>query len=191
MNHKSDILKYNLTIWLTIILISTLVKCILKRELLFNSDWAYISYATLIGILIYSLITKNLIVLIIKKFKIKNKKNIDNLIDIIKWTTIYTIKNIIYTYLKYDKVTFNKDFFKLSGGILLGFILFNIFIKKYIPASNLGTYRIIKFSIGLFLGYTIRDGTISSELIYNLIGYIIALIIYFKIIIKFIPEFLL
>jgi hypothetical protein len=189
-----DLIEHDLTIWGTIIIISNLVHCKINNKDPFNSDWFYYSLASLFGLSIHSLITSKLTIYIIKKFNIK-KYNIKLAIaDTVKWMTVYILNNIIFTYIKNKNITFDDKWFKLYGGIILGYIIFDLFIEKDIyNSSNKNpdfTISIFKSALGIFVGYFITYGYVHTDFIHMLISIEISLIFYYFIVKKFIPSIL-
>ena len=194
MNYNSNLIKHDLTIWLTIVIISNFINSNFKNKNLFNIDWFYYSIFFLFGLSIHSLFTSRITVYIVNKYNIKNQNIIDALIDIIKWSTVYIINNILFTYFKNNEIIFDERWFKLYGGIILGYILFDLIVKKEISKINNDPDLLIdlfKSTISLFLGFFISEGYIHIDFIHNLSSVLFALIIYYIFVKKIIPSLLL
>lgn len=196
LNYCDDnLVKHNLTVWLTVIIISNIVHCHIKNKNPFNSDWFYYSLASLFGLTIHSLITCKISIYIIKKFNIKKFNVKLAIVDTIKWLTVYMVNNIIFSYIKNKEISFDDDWFKLYGGIILGYILFDLLIEKDISSLSKKdpdfVIDIFKSALGIFMGYFISYGYIHTDLFHMLISIEISLIIYYIIVRKFIPSILL
>ena len=195
MNNDNNIIKHDITLWGTVIIISNIVYCFFKNKIPFDIDWCYYSVASLFGFVIHSLITSNLTVYLIKKFKIKNHNIKLALSDIIKWTTVYIITNIIILYINNDEIIFDKIIFKLYSGIILGYVIFDLLIEKDIADLSKNNQNFIidifKTAVAMFLGYFISDGYIHTDFIHILTSVEVGLIIFYVIIHKLLPSLLL
>ena len=188
------LIQHDLTIWITVIVISNFIYCNLKNKNCFDNDWFYYSLASLFGLTIHSLFTNKITLLIIKKFNITDYNVKLALVDAIKWSTVYICNNILFTYLKNKKVTFDKNWFKLYGGIILGYIVFDLFIEKKLSSlSNNQDFSIdaFKLVIGIFVGYFLSYGFVHIDFFYTTISIVVALIVYYILVKKFIPPILL
>ena len=195
MNNDNNIIKHDLTLWVTVIIISNIVHCFFKNNLPFDIDWWYYSIVSLFGFVIHCLITSNLTVYLIKKFKIKNYNIKLALSDIIKWSTVYIITNIIVSYIKNDEIIFDKIIFKLYSGIILGYVIFDLLMEKDIADLSKNNQNFIidifKTAFAMFLGYFIMDGYIHTDFIHILTSVEIGLVIFHVIIHKLLPSILL
>ena len=191
MNNDTELVQHDLSIWLTVIVISNFIYCNLKNKDCFDNDWFYYSLASLFGLTIHSLSTSKITLFIIKKFNITDYNVKLAIADTIKWSTVYICNNILFTYLKNKKVTFDENWFKLYGGIILGYIIFDLLIEQEInklynnPEFNI---NIFKSTIGIFIGYFLSYGFVHVDFLYMAISIEVALIIYYIFVKKFIPS---
>ena len=187
-----EIVKHNLTIWITVIVVSNLVLCNFKKKLPFDNDWLFYSIGGLLGLSIHSLVTSKITLFIIKKFNIKDYNIKVALVDTIKWTTIYIINNMLFTYLKHKQISYDLEWFKLYGGIILGYIIFNLFfvVKIYKLAKGNPEFGIdiFKSSIGIFIGYLLTHGNVHIDFFHASLSVVISFIFYYLIVQKFIPS---
>jgi hypothetical protein len=194
MDNDEKLIKHDLTVWVTIVIVYNFVNSNLKDKSPFDLDWFYFSIASLFGLIIHSLFTSKLTLLIIKKFNIKDYNIKLSIVEFIKWSTIYIVNNILFTYLKNKKVTFNKEWIKLYGGIILGYILFNLLIGKAILKLSENNTNIMtdtfKTMIGIFLGYYLSHGHVHIDFYRAFFSIQISLILYYIIINKNIPSLL-
>ena len=190
-----EIVKHDLTIWFTVIIISNLIICNLKKKDPYDNDWLYYSIGSLLGLSIHSVLTSKITLYIIKKFNIKDHKVKLAIVDSIKWTTVYILNNMLFSYLKHKKIIYDDSWFKLYGGIILGYILFDLLLEEKIYILSKGNHRfgteIFKSSIGIFIGYLLSYGTVHMDFFHTGLGISISLIIYFLFVQKFIPSILL
>jgi hypothetical protein len=102
---------------------------------------------------------------------------------------------MLFTYLKHKQVIYNLEWFKLYGGIILGYILFNLLfvVKIYNLAKGNPRFgiNIFKSSIGIFIGYYLTYGNIHLDFFHSSLSVVISFIFYYLIIQKFIPSVLL
>ena len=194
MNNNDKLIKHDLTIWLTIIIVFNFINSNLKYKEPFDMDWLYYSIASLFGLTIHSLFTSKISLFIINKFNIEDYNIKLSVIDTIKWSTVYIVNNILFTYLKYKKVIFNEEWFKLYGGIILGYLIFNLLIGKGILKLSDNNENIITDSIksilGIFLGYFLSYGHVHIDFYHAFISIQVSLIIYYIIVQKFIQSLL-
>lgn len=195
MNYDNkEIIKHDLTVWATIVIVYNIVHSNFKNKDPFDIDWFYYSIASLFGLTLHSLITSNITLFIIEKFNITDYNIKLSVADTIKWTTVYIINNILFTYLKHKKIIFDDKWFKLYGGIILGYIIFNLLIRKGVfnvtdDRSEI-TIDSIKSMIGIFLGYFLTHGHVHADFYHSFISILIALIVYYLLIKKSIPSLL-
>jgi hypothetical protein len=193
--NENNLVKQDLTIWGTIIVISNLVHCKINNKKPFDLFWFYYSLSSLFGFSIHSLTTSKITMYIIKKFNIKNYNVKLAIADLIKWTTVYILNNIIFTYIKNGEIIFNDKWFKLHGGIIFGYIIFDLFIQKEIfNASRKNpdfAIDVFKSALGILIGYIISDGYIHTDFYHMIISIEIAFIVYYLFIRSFIPSILL
>ena len=189
------LVQHDLTIWLTVIVVSNLVHCNFKNTDPFDIDWLYYSIASLFGLTIHSLFTSKITLIIIKKLNITKYNVKIAIIDTIKWITVYIFNNILFTYLKHKQIIFNNDWFKLYGGIILGYIIFDLLIEKEILDLSINNTDIIidviKSAIGIFFGYFISYGFFHIDIFHMITSIEIAIIIYYLIVKKTLPSLLL
>lgn len=195
-NHADTrLVKHDLTIWVTIIIISNIVHYKFKNRDIFDSEWLLYSLGSLFGLVIHNLITSKLTLYLIRKFKIKNYNTKLALSDIIKWSTVYILNNIIVSCIKNKDIVFHDEWLKLYGGIIFGYVLFDLFIEKEIyNISNKNIDLIIdvfKSALGIFMGYFISGGFLRIDFIHILVSVEIALVFYYFVVKKFIPSILL
>lgn len=188
------LVQHDLSIWITVIIISNLVHCNFKNKNPFDIDWLYYSIASLFGLSIHSLFTSKITLKIIKKLKITNYNVKLAIVDTIKWVTVYICNNILFTYLKNKRVVFDTDWFKLYGGIILGYVIFDLLMEQEVynlsKDPDFGV-DVFKSAIGLFIGYFISYGHVHIDFFHMVVSIEIALIIYYVIVRKFIPSILL
>ena len=102
---------------------------------------------------------------------------------------------MLLTYLKHKQIIYNLEWFKLYGGIILGYILFNLLfvVKIYNLAKGNPKFgiNIFKSSIGIFIGYYLTYGNIHLDFVHSSLSVVISFIIYYLIVQKFIPSVLL
>ena len=197
MRYDNNLLKQDLSAWFVVVVIFNICNSTMKEKDPFDIEWFYYSLASLFGISVHSLITKNITIFIIKKFKIENIRIIKALNDTITLSTVYILNNIIFTHFIHKDKMFSEKWLKLSSGIILGYIFFDLFIEKEILNINMDEKNyelisdLIKSGIGLLLGFFISDGHININGAHNILSVEIALIVYYLIVKKFIPSILL
>lgn len=202
MNHDKipiytdkELVKHDLTIWITVVIVSNLVLCNFKKKIPFDNDWLFYSIGSLLGLSIHSVATSKITLFIIKKLNIKDYRIKVTLVDTIKWTTVFIFNNMLFTYLKHKEIIYNLEWFKLYGGIILGYILFNLLfvVKIYNLAKGNPIFgiNIFKSSIGIFIGYYLTYGNIHLDFFHSSLSVVISFIIYYLIVQKFIPSILL
>jgi hypothetical protein len=202
MNHDKipiytdkELVKHDLTIWITVVIVSNLVLCNFKKKIPFDNDWLFYSIGSLLGLSIHSVATSKITLFIIKKLNIKDYRIKVALVDTIKWTTVFIFNNMLFTYLKHKEIIYNLEWFKLYGGIILGYILFNLLfvVKIYNLAKGNPIFgiNIFKSSIGIFIGYYLTYGNIHLDFFHSSLSVVISFIIYYLIVQKFIPSILL
>ena len=194
MNNDTELVQHDLSIWLTVIVISNFIYCNLKNKDCFDNDWFYYSLASLFGLTIHSLSTSKITLFIIKKFNITDYNVKLAIADTIKWSTVYICNNILFTYLKNKKVTFDENWFKLYGGIILGYIIFDLIMEQEVSNLSKGNdfwIDVFKSAVGIFVGYFINHGTVHIDFFHMVASIEISLIIYYILVKKFIPSILL
>jgi len=193
--NDKTLVKHDLTIWMTVIIVSNIVHYKFKNKDIFDSEWIIYSIGSLFGFVIHSLFTNKITLYIINKFKIDNYNIKLALSDLIKWSTVYIFNNIIVSCIKNKEIDFGDKWAKLYGGIILGYVIFDIFIEKEI--YNISKKNpdimidIFKSGLGLFMGYIISDGYIHTDFIHIFVSIEIALIFYHTMVKKIIPSILL
>jgi hypothetical protein len=194
-DYDKNLVQHDLSIWITVIIVSNIVHCIFKNNDPFDIDWLYYSIASLFGLTIHSLFTSKITLIIIKRLNI-TKYNVKlALADLIKWSTVFIFNNILFSYLKYKQVTFNNDWFKLYGGIILGYVIFDLLMEKEVYNLSVQnqsfSVNAFKSAIGIFIGYFISYGSVHIDFFHMFASIEIALIIYYVLVKKFIPSLLL
>ena len=194
-NDNNELIKSDLTIWGTIIIVSNLVYSKIKNKDPFDLDWRLYAMSSLFGIVIHSLFTSKITIYIIKKFNIINYNIKLSILDTIKWSTIFICNNIIISYFKNKEIIFNNEWFSINSSIIIGYIIFNLLIEKdvfNISKNNPDLMiSIIKSAIGIFIGYYMSDMYVHIDFIHMLLSIEIALITYYVIVQKLIPSILL
>jgi hypothetical protein len=190
------LVKHDLTIWLTIVIISNLVHYKIKNKDPFDMDWVLYSFASLFGLVMHSLFTSKITIYIIKKYNIKSYNVRESITDVIKWTTVYILNNIIVSYFKNKEINFNDKWIKMHSGVIVGYIIFNLLIEKNIFNVSMTSdpdliISIFKSIIGIFLGYFITDGYVHLDCFHMITSVVLALIVYYVIVKKFIRPILL
>ena len=200
MNHENisnynELIKHDLTAWFTVVVISNIVLCNYQNKQPFDNEWLFYSIASLLGLSIHSILTNKITIHLINKLNIKKRGVKLAIVDSIKWITVYTINNMLFTYLKHKKIIYNNEWFKLYGGIILGYIIFDLLFEEEIynltKNNKKFSINVFKSAIGIFVGYYLSYGHVHIDFLHAVISIEISLIIYYLIINKFIPPLLL
>ena len=190
-----ELVQHDLSIWVTVIIVSNLVHSNFKNKDPFDIDWLYYSIASLFGLTIHSLFTGKITLLIIKRFNITNYNVKISIADAVKWSTVYIFNNILFTYLKHKRVIFDNNWFKLYGGIIIGYVIFDLLIEQEVYKLSVKNHDfgidVFKSAIGIFIGYFISYGSVHIDFFHMVISIEMALIIYYVLVKKFIPSLLL
>ena len=210
ISKQNDILlvKHDLTAWFTIFIVYNFVYANIKNEKPFDNEWIYYTLASLFGLCIHSLITSKLTLYLIKKIDIK-KYNIKlALADAIKWSTVYIINNAIFTYFTEGNINYSEKWFKIFGGIILGYVLFDLLLYQHIyninktqpnnikqPQNSINKTEFMvdafKIVVGFFVGYYLNYGYVHTDYIHVVVSIEIGLIVYYLMVLNNIPTILL
>ena len=202
------LVKHDLTAWFTIFIVANIAISKIKNIKPFDNEWMYYMLASLFGLCIHSLITSKGTLYLIKKFKIKKHNVKLALADAIKWGTVYIVNNALFTYFKDGKITYDEKWLKIFGGIILGYVLFDLLLYQEIynyyntkPSNIKETQNEInkvefmvdafKIAIGFFVGYYLNYGFVHTDYIHVMTSVEIGLIVYYLIVLNNIPTFLL
>jgi biotin transporter BioY len=202
------LVKHDLTAWFTIFIVANFVISKIKNIKSFDNEWIYYMLASLFGLCIHSLITSKGTLYLIRKFNIKKYNVKLALADVIKWGTVYIINNALFTYFKDGNVEYTNEWLKIYGGIIIGYVLFDLLLYQKIynlhntkpsnikePQSEINKIEFMvdafKIAVGLFVGYYLNHGYVHTDYIHIATSIEIGLIVYYLIVLNNIPTILL
>ena len=136
------------------------------------------SLALLIAFVVYDIVINRFAVSIISASKFKNKQALAAMNDIIKFSSVFIIKEYGMSMVYPSSQTFSKPWMMRSSGTILGYVLYDL-LSPYmmnVGAENQLFYNdVMKVSFGdLFGGYLVNNTLDYTDLI-NVLGSILGL----------------
>jgi hypothetical protein len=171
--------KFDIVFVATLVIVTQVVKSQTLSDISIT-DKTFINQtlAVLIAFLLYDIILNRFTVSIISASKIKNKQALAAMNDIIKFSSVFIIKEYGMSMVYPSSQTFSKSWMMRSSGTILGYVLYDL-LSPYM--MNVGAeYQlfyndVMKVSFGdLFSGYLINNTLDYTDLI-NVLGSIIGL----------------
>jgi hypothetical protein len=184
MISPNDILvtKTDLSLFSTILVITNLVNHQFRNTPLLDDNWKNLSVATLVGVVVHSLLTNKL------SFGLKEHINSDNsginmaIYDLVKFSTIFGAQKLVVSHLEGKKPDFDQEWLMRSSFTIAGYCAFSIAVQSMIPKID-NKYQLlfddmIKMTMGSLLANYMIDGTITNIRFMELIGLLSSFIIF-------------
>uniref|UniRef100_A0A6C0EDZ4 Uncharacterized protein n=1 Tax=viral metagenome TaxID=1070528 RepID=A0A6C0EDZ4_9ZZZZ len=190
-NYDMDVLKIDLTVISTIVLISHVLNSTLNnKEVLFNNQWINVSLATILGYALHALLFHKVSSMISNNLKLENEVAITVLFDIVKFGSIFVSKEIILAYMTNRPINFNTQWQMESGFTILGYITFDALKVKVHIMQNYDIIfnDIIKLSLGQLSANYFMNNTVTYENFMNMLVNAVGIAAYHLIIKNFVTD---
>ena len=177
-----QVTKTDLGLFSTILVITNLVNHQLRKTPLLDDDWKNFSIATLVGVVVHSLLT-NKLSSGLKEHLNSNDSGINMaLYDLVKFSTIFGAQKLVVSHLEGNKPDFDQEWLMRSGLTIAGYGAFSIAVQSMMPKVN-SKYQpllddLVKISMGGLLANFILDGTITNDRFKELIGLLASFVIF-------------
>jgi len=188
-----QVTKTDLGLFSTILVITNLVNHQLRKTPLLDDDWKNLSVATLVGVVVHSLLTNKLSAGLKEHINSTDKGINMALYDLVKFSTIFGAQKLVVAHLEGNKPDFDQEWLTRSGLTIAGYAAFSISVQSMVPKVS-ARYQplfddLIKVSMGNLLANYAIDGTITINRFRELIGILLSFTI-FHIFIKrhIVPE---
>ena len=181
-SNKFKVIKNHILFLTNLVIIINLVNYYLVDEELFDKSWLYSSYGIILAYIIYLLLDNTEVNINDKDYLIKKSKY-----DAIRYFILFTLSHIIINFFKDGNVKISfLWFFEIILTITM-YISFDYFLCDYSTNEiSLIFLNVVKIFIAEILGLLIIFQKINLVDISDLLAYIIAYLVWYLIIKKFI-----
>jgi hypothetical protein len=177
-----QVTKTDLGLFSTILVITNLVNHQLRKTPLLDDDWKNLSVATLVGVVVHSLLTNRL------SAGLKEHLNSDDsgvnmaIYDLVKFSTIFGAQKLVVSHLEGKKPDFDQEWLMRSGLTIAGYGAFSIAVQSMMPKVN-SKYQpllddLVKISMGSLLANYAVEGTITHTRFMELIGLLASFVVF-------------
>jgi hypothetical protein len=177
-----QVTKTDLGLFSTILVITNLVNHQLHKTPLLDDHWKNLSVATLVGVVVHSLLT-NKLSSGLKQHLSSNDPGVNQaLYDLVKFSTIFGAQKLVVAHLEGNKPDFDQEWLIRSGLTIAGYGGFSIVVQSIMPKVD-GKYQpllndLVKISMGALLADYGIDGTITHTRFMELVGLLASFVIF-------------
>jgi hypothetical protein len=128
-----QVTKTDLGLFSTILVITNLVNHQLSKTPLLDDDWKNLSVATLVGVVVHSLLTNRLSAGLKEQLH-SNDTGVNMAIyDLVKFSTIFGAQKLVISHLEGKKPDFDQEWLMRSGLTIVGYGAFSIAVQSMMP----------------------------------------------------------
>jgi len=177
-----QVTKTDLGLFSTILVITNLVNHQLRNTPLLDDHWKNLSVATLVGVVVHSLLT-NKLSSGLKEHLNSNDAGVNQAIyDLVKFSTIFGAQKLVVSHLEGKKPDFDQEWLMRSGLTITGYGAFSIAVQSMMPKVD-SKYQpllndLVKISMGALLADYAIDGTITHMRFMELIGLLASFVVF-------------
>jgi len=177
-----QVTKTDLSLFSTILVITNLVNHQLRNTPLLDDNWKNLSVATLVGVVVHSLLTNRLSSGLKEHINSSDTGVNQALYDLVKFSTIYGAQKLVVAHLEGKKPDFDQEWLMRHGLTIVGYGAFSIIVQSMMPKVD-NKYQplvndLVKISMGALLADYAVDGTITHMRFMELVSLLLSFVVF-------------
>ena len=174
--------KNDLSLFITIVIVTNLFEYKLVGGALFNEKWMNSSVALLLGVALHGLLTNKLSAMVNTQLNIQNVGLKNSVYDFFKFGTIFVCQRSISSYIESKPIVFDREWMMNTGLTIAGYSAYNVVLAPVMPAVD-PKYQplfndIVKVSLGDLTAKYFISGTITKNHLMTLAGLLASFVVF-------------